>query len=154
MTTISTTHLRTEGHRPLRRLAPGRAAAAPAAQAQDQVQPEEQAAAAQEGQAAAQQEQAVAQATDRGSDVERGRELFFANGCNICHGDTGGGGIGPTIAQTLFSVDQVIQQYRTPRAFMPAFPADLVPDADVGDIQAWLQTLSLPDSIVPGEGTP
>ena len=37
---------------------------------------------------------------------------------------------------------------------MPAFSADLVPDADVGDIQAWLQTLSLPDSIVPGEGTP
>ena len=37
---------------------------------------------------------------------------------------------------------------------MPAFPADRVSDAEVADIYAWLQTLSLPDMIMPGEGTP
>jgi cytochrome c oxidase subunit 2 len=84
----------------------------------------------------------------------RGQELFFANGCSVCHGDNGEGGIGPTIASTGFSLDQVIGQYRSPRDAMPAFPADRVSDAEVADIYAWLQTLPLPDTIVPGEGTP
>jgi mono/diheme cytochrome c family protein len=70
-----------------------------------------------------------------------GQELFFTNGCNICHGDTGGGGIGPEIAGTALSIDEVITQYRTPRGVMPAFAENRVPDADVNDIYAWLQTL-------------
>ena len=86
-------------------------------------------------------------------DAARGRELFFANGCSVCHGDTAEGGFGPTIAQTLFSLDRVIAQYRNPRALMPPFPADRVPDADVAHIYAWLQTLPLPDEVVPGLGT-
>lgn len=88
------------------------------------------------------------------ADPARGQELFFASGCNVCHGDTGGGAIGPTIAQTGFTLAQVIQQYRTPRSAMPPFPADKVPDQDVAHIYAWLQTLPLPEQIVPGLGTP
>ncbi|MEE9277617.1 MAG: cytochrome c oxidase subunit II transmembrane domain-containing protein [Dehalococcoidia bacterium] len=87
-------------------------------------------------------------------DAARGQELFFANGCNVCHGDNGEGGIGPTIASTGLSLDGVTGQYRRPRGVMPSFDEDRVPDADVADIYAWLQTLPLPDSIVPGEGTP
>ena len=89
-----------------------------------------------------------------GADPARGQDLFFANGCNVCHGDTGGGTIGPTIAQTGFTLAQVIQQYRTPRAAMPPFPADKIPDQDIAHIYAWLQTLPLPEAIVPGLGTP
>ena len=80
--------------------------------------------------------------------------MFFANGCQACHGDQGEGFIGPTLAQTSFTIDQVIQQYRTPRNLMPPFSADRVSDAEVADIHAWLQTLPLPATIVPGEGTP
>ncbi len=87
-------------------------------------------------------------------DPARGQQLFFANGCNVCHGDQGQGAIDPTIASTGFSLDQVMGQYRSPRDFMPQFSADAVPDADVADIYAWLQTLTLPDQIVPGLGTP
>ena len=86
--------------------------------------------------------------------VSEGRELFFANGCNVCHGDNGEGGIGPTIARTGFTLEQEIGQYRSPRSAMPAFPADRVSDAQVAAIHAWLQTVPLPDTIVPGEGTP
>ena len=88
------------------------------------------------------------------ADPERGRQVFFANGCNACHGDQGQGGIGPTIAQTRFSVDRVIGQYRSPRGLMPPFPASVIPDETVADVRAWLQTLPLPEDIVPGEGTP
>ena len=74
-------------------------------------------------------------------DGPSGEELFFANGCNVCHGDTGGGGIGPQIAGTVLSVDEVITQYRTPRGVMPPFPENRVPDADVRKIYAFLQSL-------------
>jgi hypothetical protein len=87
-------------------------------------------------------------------DADRGQEVFFQNGCNVCHGDSGEGGIGPTLAETTLSVDQVIEQYRSPRGTMPAFSADAVSDQQVADVHAWLQTLPLPDTIVPGEGTP
>ena len=73
-----------------------------------------------------------------------GQQLFFANGCNACHGDTGQGIIGPRIASTSLTLEEVISQYRNPRAAMPAFPADVVPDAEVADIYAWLQTLPVP----------
>jgi len=85
--------------------------------------------------------------------ANRGQELFFANGCNVCHGDTGEGGIGPTIASTGLTIDQVIEQYRSPRGAMPPFTEDRVSDEQVGDIYAWLETLPLPANIVAGEGT-
>ena len=88
------------------------------------------------------------------ADAETGRELFFANGCSACHGDNGEGLIGPTIAQTGFSLAQVVGQYRTPRQAMPAFGADRVSDQDVAHIYVWLQTLELPDTIIEGLGTP
>ena len=130
--TISPARLPTAARQRLRRFGAGEVAEQQAAQAEEQAQEEPEAA----------------------GDPDRGRELYFANGCAVCHGDQGEGGIGPTIASTSFTVDQVIQQYRAPRGFMPAFPADLVPDADVGEVHAWLQTLPLPEKIVPGEGTP
>ena len=92
--------------------------------------------------------------TDDGDAAVRGRQLFFANGCQSCHGEQGEGFIGPTLAQTSFTIDEVIQQYRTPRNLMPPFSADRVSDAEVADIHAWLQTLPLPATIVQGEGTP
>ncbi len=87
-------------------------------------------------------------------DVARGEDIFFANGCAACHGDNGQGGIGPTIASTKMSLDDVIAQYRNPRGIMPPFDASRVSDAEVNDVYAWLQTLPLPDNIVPGLGTP
>jgi len=75
------------------------------------------------------------------ADAANGMELFFANGCNVCHGDTGEGIIGPQIAGTTLTFSQVVSQYRNPRAAMPQFPADVVPDEDVFDIYSWLQTL-------------
>jgi mono/diheme cytochrome c family protein len=87
-------------------------------------------------------------------DPEHGQELFFANGCTICHGDNGEGGIGPTVASTGLSLDQVIEQYRSPRGTMPAFQDDRISDDDIADIFSWLLTLELPENIVPGQGTP
>ena len=88
------------------------------------------------------------------ADAAAGVELYFANGCSACHGDSGEGGIGPTIAQTGLTLSQVVGQYRTPRGFMTAFNADRVSDQEVAHILAWLQTQDLPALIVEGLGTP
>lgn len=70
-----------------------------------------------------------------------GQQLFFTNGCNVCHGDQGGGGIGLPIAGTALTLEEVIDQYRNPRDQMPAFTPDVIPDEDIADTYAWLQTL-------------
>ena len=77
-------------------------------------------------------------------DPAAGREVFFANGCMVCHGDQGQGGIGPTLAQTSLRIDDVIAQVRGPRGIMPRFDVSIVSDAELSDVLAWLQTLPLP----------
>jgi cytochrome c550 len=75
------------------------------------------------------------------ADAVHGEELFFANGCNICHGDNGEGIIGPRIAGTELTFSQVVSQYRNPRGTMPAFSDQTVSDEDVFDIVAFLKGL-------------
>ena len=83
-----------------------------------------------------------------GASPSRGAELFIANGCQVCHGDTAEGIVGPTIAQTGLDIHGVLTQYRQPRGVMPEQdPAD-VPPEDIADIWSWLQTLPLPDELV------
>ena len=81
--------------------------------------------------------------SDFEADLAHGKDLFFANGCNVCHGETGEGLIGPRIADTNLTISQVVDQYRNPRENMPAFTADVISDEDVFDIFSWLQTLDV-----------
>jgi cytochrome c oxidase subunit 2 len=73
-----------------------------------------------------------------------GQNLFFSLGCNVCHGDTGEGLVGPTIAMTIVPLDRVITQYREPLEAMTEFPPDQVSDQEIADIYAWLQTVPRP----------
>ena len=78
----------------------------------------------------------------------RGAELYVANGCQVCHGETGEGIVGPTIAQTGLDIQGVISQYRQPRGIMQEFDAEQVPVEDIADIWSWLQTLPAIDPLV------
>ncbi|MCY4617060.1 MAG: cytochrome c [Chloroflexi bacterium] len=78
----------------------------------------------------------------------RGAELYVANGCQVCHGETGEGIVGPTIAQTGLDIQGVISQYRQPRGIMQEFDAEQVPVEDIADIWSWLQTLPAVDPLV------
>ncbi len=73
-----------------------------------------------------------------------GQDLFFSLGCNVCHGDRGEGLVGPTIAQTIVSLERVVEQYRMPLEAMTAFPPDQVSDEEIADIYAWLQSVERP----------
>ena len=73
-----------------------------------------------------------------------GQNLFFSLGCNVCHGDSGEGLVGPTIAMTVVPLDRVIQQYREPLEAMTEFTPDQVSDEEIADIYAWLQSVERP----------
>ena len=88
------------------------------------------------------------EALTAGASPSRGAELFIANGCQVCHGDTAEGIVGPTIAQTGLDIHGVLTQYRQPRGVMPEQEPEDVPPEDIADIWSWLQTLPLPDELI------
>ncbi len=83
-----------------------------------------------------------------GGNALRGADLYIANGCQVCHGETGEGIVGPTIARTGLDIQGVISQYRQPRGIMQEFSAEDISVADIADIWTWLQTLPAVDPLV------
>ncbi len=93
------------------------------------------------------------------SPVERGKALFTAKGCNVCHSTDGSPGVGPTFRgiwgrrETLetgkqVTVDEpyVARSIKTPAAdvvkgFPNAMPTLPMTDAEIQDVVAYLKTL-------------
>jgi mono/diheme cytochrome c family protein len=73
-----------------------------------------------------------------------GQQLWQQKPCAGCHGTQAEGGIGPRLAGTGLSFDQVLLRVRTGAAPMPAFTEDEVSDLEVQHIYAWLRGLTPP----------
>jgi mono/diheme cytochrome c family protein len=76
--------------------------------------------------------------------AERGKQAFSSHGCNACHGTAGEGSpqplaggppIGPPISYSAFT-----RYVRLPTGQMPPFNSDTVPDSELADIYAFLQS--------------
>jgi mono/diheme cytochrome c family protein len=80
-------------------------------------------------------------AADKPNDVARGKQLYFATGCDQCHGTQGKGGAGPRLAPGPIPLQGVILQLRKPRVRMPLYSAVVMPDSDVAAIYAYLQSV-------------
>jgi mono/diheme cytochrome c family protein len=93
--------------------------------------------------AAAAQSQAAAQ-----GDAGKGKATFMADGCFECHGQVGQGGrlTGPRLARTQLPLDAFTQQLRQPSNEMPPYEPAVVPDADIANIYAYLQSLPAPQA--------
>ncbi|MEP7243131.1 MAG: PQQ-binding-like beta-propeller repeat protein [Gammaproteobacteria bacterium] len=80
--------------------------------------------------------------------IERGGGVFVRS-CAACHGFGGGGGTGPSLKGVgkRLAAEQLAGQIRAPRrtdkgpATMPPFDAQVLPDASVQDVVAFLETL-------------
>lgn len=85
----------------------------------------------------------IAFAADKPANVARGKQLYLATGCYQCHGTRGqgGGGAGPRLAPGPIPYAGWLQQLRRPRARMPVYTAVVMPDADVADMYAYLQSV-------------
>jgi len=97
--------------------------------------------------AAAAQSQAAAQTAMPG-DAGKGKAIFMADGCFECHGQVGQGGraTGPRLARTQLPLDAFTQQLRQPSNEMPPYEPAVVPDADIANIYAYLQSLPAPQA--------
>jgi mono/diheme cytochrome c family protein len=77
-----------------------------------------------------------------------GKRIYLATGCFFCHGRSGQGGMlngpAPIIAKTAMPWEGFVNQLRHPINEMPAYAEMVMPDKQVADIYAFLQSLPGP----------
>lgn len=69
-----------------------------------------------------------------------GRTLFVQKGCVACHGGNAEGGMGPRLAGTTLTLEEVEQQVRSPRGQMPAYPASQLSAEQVRSIYSYFKS--------------
>jgi ubiquinol-cytochrome c reductase cytochrome c subunit len=86
---------------------------------------------------------ALAQTSDA---IQHGREHFLKDGCYLCHGTVGQGGVGPAVAVGLLPYQAFAYYVRQPSGAMPPFSEKILSDADLSDIHAYLDSLPKPQA--------
>jgi mono/diheme cytochrome c family protein len=77
--------------------------------------------------------------------AEKGKDAYVKNGCWQCHGLAAQGGIaGPKLAPNPMPVQAFMIFVRNSNRTMPPYQKAILPDADLADIHAYLQTLPAP----------
>jgi mono/diheme cytochrome c family protein len=78
--------------------------------------------------------------TQSQSEIHHGAEVFKSSRCFACHGEMGGGGMGPALAgDPMLAVEQfVIAQILIGRGAMPAF-ADKLSNDDIAAVAAYVR---------------
>jgi mono/diheme cytochrome c family protein len=92
---------------------------------------------------------ALAQAAVPAGDAKSGRKLFAADGCYQCHGyeAQGAAPTGPRLGPRPIAFAQFSKYVRTPTGQMPPYTPKSVPDKDLADIYAFLQSLPAPPPV-------
>jgi mono/diheme cytochrome c family protein len=80
--------------------------------------------------------------------AERGHDMYLKNGCWQCHGTQGQGGVaGPRLAPDPIPFETLSAFVRTTNRQMPPFSDHILPDADLADIYAYLQSVPKPPDV-------
>jgi mono/diheme cytochrome c family protein len=78
-------------------------------------------------------------------DAAKGKRVYLAVGCFMCHGRAGQGGAmnypAPAIAKVEMPVESFVSFLREAPNDMPAYSANVLSDTDATDIHAFLQSL-------------
>jgi len=81
-------------------------------------------------------------------DAKNGKHLFVKLGCYTCHGYEGqGGGAGAKLAPHPISTAALIAYVRHPKGSMPPFTQKVVPEKDLVDIHAYLESVPAPPPV-------
>lgn len=89
---------------------------------------------------------ALAQTVAPAGDAKNGRKLFAADGCYQCHGYEAQGATptGPRLGPKPIAYAQFQKYIRQPTGQMPPYTVKSIPDKDLADIYAFLQSLPAP----------
>jgi mono/diheme cytochrome c family protein len=79
--------------------------------------------------------------------ADHGKKLFVDDGCWECHGRAAQGGVGPKLGPHPLPAAAIIAYIRQPTGEMPPYTAKVISDADISDIQAFLQSLPDPPKV-------
>jgi mono/diheme cytochrome c family protein len=78
-------------------------------------------------------------------DAANGKRVYLADGCFTCHGRSGQGGAyngpAPVLAKTTLPFEGFKMQLRNPSNDMPAYSEAVMPDKEIADIFAFVQSL-------------
>ena len=77
-------------------------------------------------------------------DAARGKKLYNDIGCWQCHGYSGQGGAGATLAPSAMPLAGFTRYIRKPTGAMPPYSEKVVTDAQLADIYAFLKTIPKP----------
>ncbi|HEY7240327.1 MAG TPA: cytochrome c [Burkholderiales bacterium] len=76
------------------------------------------------------------------ADAAKGKSAFMKNGCWQCHGELGQGGVaGKTLAPKPMPLEAFNVFVRNSNGPMPPYPKQILSDADLADIHAYLQSI-------------
>jgi ubiquinol-cytochrome c reductase cytochrome c subunit len=74
--------------------------------------------------------------------AEKGKAAFVKNGCWQCHGFEGQGAVtGAKLAPNPLPLEALSAFVRNTNGNMPPYPKAMLPDADLADIHAYLQSI-------------
>jgi ubiquinol-cytochrome c reductase cytochrome c subunit len=77
--------------------------------------------------------------------AEKGKDAYMKYGCWGCHGTVGQGGItGPKLAPDPMPAETFTAFVRTTNRTMPPYREPVLPDADLADIYAYMQSIPKP----------
>jgi len=76
------------------------------------------------------------------ADAAKGKSAFMKNGCWQCHGEVGqGGAAGKPLAPKPMALEAFNVFVRNSNGPMPPYPKEILSDADLADIHAYLQSI-------------
>jgi mono/diheme cytochrome c family protein len=89
---------------------------------------------------------AIGQSAAPAGDAKNGKKLFAADGCYQCHGYEAQGAVptGPRLGPKPLAFTQFSKLVRQPIGQMPPYTTKSLPDKDLADIYAFLQSLPAP----------
>jgi mono/diheme cytochrome c family protein len=74
--------------------------------------------------------------------AEKGQRVYMEKGCWQCHGTVGQGAVtGPKLAPDPMPAETFVAFVRTTNRAMPPYRAEVLPDDDLADIYAYLQSV-------------
>jgi mono/diheme cytochrome c family protein len=78
--------------------------------------------------------------------AKNGKTVYTADGCYECHGREaqGGAGTGPKLGPSPIPYSVFAFQVRSPRDQMPPYTSKVLPDSELADIYAFVQSVAQP----------
>jgi mono/diheme cytochrome c family protein len=90
----------------------------------------------------------AAQCPAAAADAAKGKTLYMKNGCFQCHGTQGQGAVtGLRLAPDPMPVEAFVGFVRSTNRAMPPYREAILPDDDLADIYAYLQSIPKPPDL-------